>query len=129
MGTELWMLALSAALCVVLALPYTTGLVLKLGLPVMVGNRENFPQVEGWIGRNKRAHMNLVENLVPFAALVLVAQIGGKLDATTALGAELFFWARLVHAIAYIAGVPWVRTLAYAVAALGMVLIFLRIVA
>ncbi|MGE0420683.1 MAG: MAPEG family protein [Reyranellaceae bacterium] len=128
MTSELMMLALSGALCLVLALPYTMGLVLKLGLPVMAGNRESFPAVEGWIGRARRAHLNLVENLVPFAALVLAAAALSKLGPLTALGAQLFFWGRVAHAVAYIAGIAYARTAAYLVAVVGMALIFIAIV-
>lgn len=128
MTVDLTMLAWSAALCLALVLPYTIGLNRTLGLPVLIGNRENFPTVEGWIGRGKRAHKNMIENLVPFAALVLVAHVAGKADASTALGAQLFFWGRLAHAVVYIAGLTWVRTAAYGVSMVGMVMIFLRIV-
>lgn len=128
MTIDLTMLAWSAALCVVLALPYTIGLNKNFGLPILIGNRENFPTVEGWIGRAKRAHMNMLENIAPFAALVLIAHVAGKADASTALGAQLFFWARLVHGVVYIAGLPWIRTAAYVASVVGMVMIFLRIV-
>lgn len=122
------MLALSAAFCVVLAVPYTIGLTQMLGLPTMVGDREGFPEAKGWMGRAKRAHLNLVENLAPFAALVLIAHVAGKADASTALGAQLFFWARVVHAAVYIAGVAWVRTAAYAVSVAGLALIFIAVI-
>ena len=122
------LLAFSGALCLVLALPYTTALVLKLGLPVMAGNRENFPVVEGWIGRAKRAHLNMVENLVPFAALLLAAAALNKLGPLTVLGAQLFFWGRVAHAAAYIIGIAYARTAAYLVAYVGMALIFVAIV-
>ncbi len=128
MTSEPMLLALSGALCLVLALPYTTALVLKLGLPTMAGNRENFPVVEGWIGRAKRAHLNMVENLVPFAALLLAAGTLGKLGPLTVLGAQLFFWGRVAHAAAYIAGIAYARTVAYLVAYAGMALIFVAIV-
>jgi uncharacterized MAPEG superfamily protein len=127
MTTDLTMLVWSAVLCVLLAMPYTLGLTRELGLPRLAGNRENFPQVEGWIGRSIRAHRNLVENLAPFAALVLVAHVAGKAGSDTALGAQLFFWARLVHAGLYIAGVAWLRTAAFAVSLIGMVFIVLAI--
>ena len=55
------------------------------GLPALIGNRENFPTVEGWIGRAKRAHMNMLENIAPFAALVLIALAGVTLFALTSL--------------------------------------------
>ena len=68
----------------------------------------------------------MLENLPLFIALVLIAQLGGRPDAMTALGAELFFWARLV--VLYIAGVPWLRTLAWAVSLIGLILIFAQLV-
>ena len=125
---ELMLLAISAVLCLALALPYATGLTLERGLPTMAGNRENFVEPTGWKGRAKRAHMNMVENLVPFAALILTAVIAQKLGPLTALGAQLFFWGRVAHAVSYIAGNPYVRTLGYLVAVSGMVLIFVAII-
>jgi uncharacterized MAPEG superfamily protein len=128
MSTDLTLLAWSALLCLVLAIPYTIGLTQLLGLSILAGNRENFPTVEGWIGRAKRAHMNMIENLIPFAALILVAHVAGKANAMTALGAQLFFWGRLAHAGTYIAGIAWVRTGSYAVALVGMLIIFVQII-
>jgi len=65
----------------------------------------------------------MVENLVPFAALALAAQIAGKDGALTALGTQLFFWCRLAHAGVYIVGIPYLRTLLWAVSVVGMALI------
>jgi uncharacterized MAPEG superfamily protein len=127
MSTELVMLVWSAVLCVVLALPYTIGLTLERGLPVMVGNREAFPQPTGWLGRSLRAHRNMVENLAPFAALVLVAHAAGAFNAATAFGARLFFWARLVHGVVYTIGIPWVRTLAFVVSVIGEAIILVQL--
>lgn len=129
MSIELSMLAWSALLCLLLAFPYTLGFIAQRGLYSVAGNREDFPTAGGWIGRSHRAHLNLVENLVPFAALVLVAQLAGKNDAMTAAGAQLFFWARLGHAIVYTAGIPWARTIAYFGGVVGMLVILWRIMA
>lgn len=123
MPIELTMLALSAILCVLLLLPYSQGMTLKYGLAVAVGNREDAPELTGWMGRARRAHANMVENLVPFAALVLAAQAAGKFGALTALGAQLFFYARLAHAATYIAGIAYLRTLVFLVSVVGMALI------
>lgn len=128
MPTELVLLAWSAALCLVLVLPYATALTLMLGLPTMAGNREGLPEPAGWIGRAKRAHLNMVENLIPFAALVLAAHGLNKLSDLTVLGAQLFFWGRVAHPIVYIAGIPYLRTLAFFAAYVGMALIFIAIV-
>lgn len=125
MKTELVLLAWSAALCAFLAVPYTVGLILERGLPALAGNRENFAPPTGWKGRSLRAHRNMVENLVPFAALVLVVVAMGRTSPTTALAAQLFFWSRLLHAVVYTAGIAWVRTLAYAGGVVAMALLFL----
>ena len=125
MTTDLWMLVLSAVLCLVLPLPY---LVARATTPGGVawglGNREEDFRFPAWAGRAERAHRNLVENLAPFAILVLVAQLTGRANASTALGAELFFWGRVLHALAYIAGVIYVRTAMFIIAIIGEILIF-----
>jgi uncharacterized MAPEG superfamily protein len=95
----------------------------QFGLPTLAGNREGLPDVTGWAGRAKRAHLNMLENLVLFAVLVLVAQAAGKANAATAMGASIFFWARLVYAGVYLAGISWVRTAVWAVSVIGMVII------
>jgi uncharacterized MAPEG superfamily protein len=68
-----------------------------------------------------------VQNLAPFAILVLVAQVSGKANATTALGASIFFWARVAHAAVYIAGIKYLRTFLFAAAAFGAVLILAQL--
>lgn len=128
MTTDLTMLIASAVLTVLLALPYTMGFLLTRGLYVMAGNREDFPPGSGWIGRAHRAHLNMVENIVPFAALVLAAAAAGKADGWTALGSQVFFYSRVLHAVVYIAGVPWVRTLAYVGGVAGMAMVLYGIV-
>ena len=124
MTPELWYLIWSAALTFILAVVAVTGATLQVGLPALAGNREGLPEMSGWAGRAQRAHRNMLESLVLFAVLVLVAQVTGKANATTALGAQLFFWGRLAHAILYIAGIPWARTGAWAVSIVGLILIF-----
>jgi hypothetical protein len=89
----------------------------------VLGYPESPPVLPRWAERAKRAHVNMAENLAPFAALVLVAHLTQSANSTTALGAAIFFWARLVHAIVFIAGVPWVRTLAFTVSIIGELLI------
>ena len=123
MSVDLKMLVWSAVLTFVVTLPYVLGLTMKLGLPAMAGNRENFPAVEGWIGRSMRLHRNMIEAMILFTALVVVAHLAGKANATTALGATIFFWARVVHAVVYIAGIPWLRTGVWAVSVVGMLMI------
>lgn len=128
MTTDMMMLIASAVLTVALALPYSTGFMLTRGLYVMAGNREDFPPGTGWIGRAHRAHLNMVENVVPFAILVLVAAASGKADGWTALGSQVFFYSRVVHAVMYIAGVPWLRTFAWLGGVAGMAMVLYGII-
>jgi len=123
MSVDIQMLIAATVLCVLLALPYTMGFIFTRGLFVVAGNREDFPSGKGWIGRSHRAHVNMVENLVPFAALVLAAQVSNQADAWTALGAQVFLYSRIVHAVVYILGVPWLRTLAWFGGVIGMAMI------
>jgi len=61
-----------------------------------------------------KAHRNAVENLVVFATLVLAAHAAGVSNPAVAGAAILYFWARVVHVLAYTFAVPWLRTLAFA---------------
>ena len=128
MTPELMYLVWSAALTFVLVLISVLGATSEVGLPRLAGNREGLPEMTGWAGRAARAHRNMLESLVLFAVLVLVAQIAGVRNGYTLLGAQLFFWGRVAHAIVYIAGIPWLRTAAWGVSVVGLVLIFLQLV-
>ena len=99
----------------------------QVGLPALAGNRDELPTLTGLAGRARRAHFNMVENLVLFAALVLIAAVAGKANGTTALGAAIFFWGRLAHAIIYLVGIPWLRTLAWFVSVIGMIMIAVQL--
>lgn len=127
MTPELKLLLWSVALTVVQVLVAAATANSQVGLMPLVGNREDLPALTGLAGRAQRAHRNMIENLPLFIALVLIAQIAGRTNATTLLGAQLFFWARLAYAIIYLAGIPWLRTLAWAISVIGLVLIFLQV--
>lgn len=128
MTTDLWMLVYTTLLCLLMPLVYVVGeMQVPGGMEWGLGNRDKPFELPPWAARAKRAHANLVENLLPFAALVLVAHVAGKANATTALGATLFFWSRLAYAVIYTAGITTVRTLVFFVAQAGLVLILLQL--
>lgn len=124
MKPELTLLAWSVLLAFAQMLVAVTGQMLQVGLPALAGNREGLQPATGWAGRAARAHRNMLENLALFAALVLIAAVAGRTDATTLLGAQIFFWARLVYAFVYLAGIPWLRTLVWLASVVGLALIF-----
>jgi uncharacterized MAPEG superfamily protein len=127
MTPDLQMLVWSAVLFLVQMMVAAAGANAQVGLPALAGNREELPAITGWAGRARRAHANMLENLVVFAIVVLVAHVAGKANATTALGAALFFWARLAYAVIYVAGIPWLRTAAWAVSLAGILLILAQL--
>lgn len=128
MTPELSMLVWAVALAFVQVVISAAGSTMQVGLPLLAGNREDMPALSGWAGRAQRAHRNMLESLVLFAALVLVAVDAGVSNSMTVLGAQLFFWGRLAYAIVYVAGIPWLRTGVWAVSIVGLVLIFLQLV-
>ncbi|HEY3148800.1 MAG TPA: MAPEG family protein [Dongiaceae bacterium] len=125
---DLHLLVWTVALCVVQMIVAVAGATVQVGLPRLAGNREPLPELTGWAGRAQRAHRNMLETLVLFAALVIVAHMAGLNNDSTVLGAQIFFWARLAYAIVYLIGIPWVRTSLWALSMVGLVIIFLQLV-
>ncbi len=115
MTPELFYLTLVTALTGLLWVPYILDRLAVRGLTDAVGYPVNPKPQSPWAQRLMKAHDNAVENLVVFATLVLVAHVLGIIDAVIAGACMWYFWARVVHAIAYTFAVPWVRTLAFTV--------------
>jgi uncharacterized MAPEG superfamily protein len=128
MTPELQFLVWSVVLTFVEVLVAVLGAQAQVGLRPLAGNREGVPPLTEFAGRAQRAHQNMLESLPLFIALVLVAHVAGRANGMTLLGAELFFWGRLAHWLIYLAGIPWLRTLAWVVSVIGMILIFLQLV-
>ena len=128
MNTDLTMLVASALLTGILVTG--KGLALWIHWPVreVLGNRQNPLPLPDWAWRADRAHRNMMENFIHFAAFVLTADLAGLANHQTALGATIFFWARLAHAIIYMSGVWQLRAPAYFAGVAGELLIVLRLV-
>ena len=123
--TELRLLTYTALISLLVWVPYILCEIKTRGLGRAVGYPSGVvDDLPAWAQRCHRAHMNLVENIGPFAVLVLVAHVLGISNGMTVLGAQLFFWARIVQIVVMIAGVSWVRTLAFAAGLIGNLLIF-----
>ena len=127
MQPEITYLVWAVALTIVQMLVAVGAAALQVSLPALAGNREGLAPCTGLAGRAQRAHHNMLESLVLFAALVLVAVVSQKTNAATLLGAQLFFWARLAYAVVYVAGIPWLRTLVWLVTVVGLALIFFQL--
>ena len=128
MKPELMLLVWAALLTFVQAVVAAQGAFNQVGLFTLAGNREGMPEIKGWGGRAARAHRNMLENLVLFAVLVVAAVLADKTNGTTLLGAQIFLWARVVYAVVYVAGIPWLRTGVWGVSVAGLAMILLQLI-
>ena len=85
MTPELTSLTWVAALSALMWIPYVLNGIMVRGIADVVGYPEEPKPLAPWAQRMKAAHYNSVENLVVFAALVLVAHAAGVSNATTLL--------------------------------------------
>ena len=115
MNTELRYLALVTLMTALLWVPYILNVIAVRGLKDAIGYPEHPKAIAPWAQRLKAAHYNAVENLVIFAPLVLIASVAGIHAPAIATAAVVYFWARLVHAVAYTLAVPLVRTLSFVI--------------
>jgi uncharacterized MAPEG superfamily protein len=122
-----WLIA-SVVLAFVQVLVAAAAANAQVGTPMLAGNREDMPPLTELARRAQRAHANMMENLPLFIALVLVAHISNRANGTSLMGEQIFFWARLLHGIVYVIGIPWVRTLLWVISVIGMLLIFMQLV-
>ena len=108
--TELGILACLALFAASLWIPYIVGVNTAPAGSLPPDAPDGFVRIGNpalhrpWVQRAYRAHLNLLEQLVPFAVLVLLVD---RLDGFTALTywtAIAFFWIRVAHAAGYITG-------------------------
>jgi uncharacterized MAPEG superfamily protein len=112
---ELYCLTLTAAATVLMWIPYMLARIMTRGLMAAMANPDpSLAPDPAWAERARRAHANAAENLAVFAPLVLIAALAGISTAATLFAAKLYLGARLVHYVVYAAGIPVVRTLAFA---------------
>jgi len=128
MSTDLKYLAFTAILTASLWIPYVVAQVTTNG-PLTPSNYTDPTQrpLPLWGKRADRTYINAVETFAPFAALVIVVHLAGKANAMTAFWAMCFFWLRLVHAVVYLLGLPYVRTLIFTLGYVAIIGIFVEL--
>ncbi len=123
MSVELTMLFYSTILAFVLVVIPATKAILDNGAMTQAGARDDLPEPGVFRKRANRLVANMYENLLLFAIVVLIANAAGISNETTVQGAQLFFYARVAHAVIYLAGWPMIRPLAWAAGVVGIVMI------
>jgi uncharacterized MAPEG superfamily protein len=127
MPVELRLLAYSVALLFLLVLIQATAGVFAQGLMPMAGNRDALGEPKPFQARTKRLVDNHREGLILFAPLILTAALLHVSTGTTELGARMFFYSRVAHAIVYLAGLPMIRPLFWGIGLVGTIMIFLAL--
>ncbi len=131
MTTELWYLFLTSVLLALLWIPYIIGQVQVNGLltPKDYKQLRDSAGLPDWVRRANRAHLNMVEQFGAFAGLVIVAHLAGISTSVTVIAAAVFFFARLVHAVIFIAGVSQfsARTIVFTVGWLALMVFAVQI--
>lgn len=90
------------------------------GPMAQAGARDGLPEPSDFMKRANRLNANMRENMILFTALVAVTGFSETSSANIDLGAMIFFYARLVHAVVYLAGWPMVRPIIWTVSVVGM---------
>lgn len=117
MTPELYWLTLTALMTALFWLPYILDRIIVRGLITAITGTtaERTDDQSEWAQRAIRAHTNAIENLAIMAPAVLIAHVAGVSTPMTQSAVMIYFFARLVHYLVYTAGIPVVRTLAFAV--------------
>lgn len=84
---------------------------------------EKMPELTGVAGRVDRAFKNFMETFPFFIAAVLMVQITTLANTTTALGAQLYLYSRVIYLPLYALGVPYLRSLVWGISLLGIILV------
>lgn len=131
MTADLWILLSLALLTELLTLP---PLVARGSVPggirwIFYNRDTSLEGVAPWGGRAVRAHANLADNLAMYAAVIGIAHVTGATNGTTLVAGSVLLTARMLHAMVYIAGIPYLRTAVFAVGQLAMLVYVWQIIA
>ncbi len=106
--TELGILTCLTILAASMWIPYIVGVNTE---PARDGGVDPFMRppsqadMRPWVHRAWRAHLNLLEQFLPFAVVVLILDRIDAFNAITYWAAIAFFWIRVIHAVGMISGV------------------------
>ncbi len=93
----------------------------------LLGARDELPPYNAALGRAKRATQNMLEAMIMFAPLILIAHATDRFNDMTELGAGLFLGARILYAPCYWFGIPVLRTLAWFAGMVGTLIVLFQV--
>lgn len=116
MSKDLIILAAIAGLAIFFFILFFLVYLKYWGIRLVFGNRTEDPPIVPWAPRAIRTHDNMVGSLAHFGIIVLVAHMLGITNTMTVNCVFIFFICRILHAIIFIAGIPWIRCFPYMIA-------------
>jgi uncharacterized MAPEG superfamily protein len=123
-SVEMQMLFCATALGIVQLVLAVLASVFQRGMPWALGPRDgDWPALGLYGARLDRAFRNFLETFPFFAAAVLLIYALQKTNATSALGAQVYVWARLLYVPVYLLGIPFLRTLVWTAGMAGIVMV------
>lgn len=128
MIVELWVLLGCVALIFVLIFVQQVHIDRLMGVKFAISNRGEPKTPTAFGGRADRALENAKENTLMYAPLALIVAIVGISSNLTEMGALVFGLGRVVHAFTYLAGIIFVRSLAWMAGIIGLGMMVFSIV-
>ena len=119
LGYLVWSVVLLLVHLVVMACFKTANIGLRYGLGPRDGDEDPH---DATTQRLIRAFRNYLETWPAFIALALTLAVVGVGTTTTALGAAIWFWMRVAYVPIYAFGIPYIRTVVWAVSLIGLVM-------
>lgn len=129
LSIELKMLLYTAILGIVHLLAVSTLSTMQRGVKWNISSREQkVSELTGVAARMERAFKNFLETFPFFIAAIIMVQLTQMQNSSSMLGAQMYFWARLLYIPIYAAGITVVRTLVWAVSFIGLIKVLLSLV-
>jgi uncharacterized MAPEG superfamily protein len=123
MTTELTIFGWSVILLVAQIILQTQFAVNEFGLPYALSPRDDRRVLKGPVAaRAARALYNFLETYPAFVGLALAVTLANRAGGLSALGAEIWFVARIVYVPVYLSGVKVLRTAIWSVSVVGLVM-------
>lgn len=126
---EIFWLALTGLLVIVQLLLAAWSRALAFGIAWAAGPRDSTPgDASVRAQRADRAFRNLMETFPVFAAAAIGVVVAGASSWVTVLGAQIYFVARLAYLPAYVFHVTLLRSVVWAVALTGLLMVLVPLV-
>lgn len=121
---------IATTLILFLLLMFQGGLVpVNQGLKWGLGSRDETRKSTALQARTGRTIANHIEGMLLFVPLAMVAELMQLATSLTAIGAGLYLSGRIAFAALYIIGVPYLRSAAWGISLLGLIVFAVPVVA